>query len=171
MAGGTSNRGRHEKPSITVDNADVPNGPSTSTGKARLCAVALLALALISAVVLAAFVFQDTAATEDGTGMAWGFTLLFFVPPWLIGTVLTAVSLGLLVWRPRKMGGYVVGCVLAALAIGVPLLATVAQFSMILIFTRFGWVVMLWGALLLAALVTAQVTEWSSPSEDAASHE
>jgi hypothetical protein len=156
---------------MRVDTADLPIGTSTSTGKARLCAVALLALALISAIVLAVFVLQDTAATEDGTGMAWGFTLLFFVPPWLIGTVLTAVSLGLLVWRPRKMGGYVVGCVLAALAIGVPLLATVAQFSMILIFTQFGWLVMLWGALLLAALLTSQFTQWTRTNDETAAHE
>ena len=170
MAGGTSNRGRHERPS-TVDTVETPIGISTGIGKARLCAVALLALALLAITMLAVYVFKDTAATEDGTGMAWGFTLLFFIPPWLTGTVLTSVSLGLLVWRPRKMGGYVVGCLLAALAIGAPLLATVVHIPLILIFTRFGWVVMLWGVLLLAALLTSQFTDWTHTNDDTVPHE
>jgi hypothetical protein len=171
MAGGSEHSGRHERPTAVVDEATPSERTSARSRYARFCAIGLLAIGLVVLTALAIFVFQDTAKSEDGTGMATGFTLIFFAPPWLTGTVLISASLGLLVWRPQKVSGYIVGTVLAALAIGVPALAAVVRFPLFLIFTRFGWVVMLWGVLLLAALLTSQFTDWTHTNDDTVPHE
>jgi FtsH-binding integral membrane protein len=132
-------------------------------GRWRLFALGLLFVAAVAAIVFASLVRGAANATEDGSGLSTGLTLLYVGPLWAIVSALIAVTCALLIWRPVSLSGYVCGCVLGGLAVLVGLALAVRGFADVAGARWLGVGCVIWGCLTLVSIVAGQVSMWTSP--------
>jgi hypothetical protein len=127
-------------------------------------ALGLLLVGAVAAIAFGVIVLQAANAHEEGSGLSTGLTLVIVGPFWVTMSVLIAITGSLLIWKPESMGGYISGCLLGGLSILVGVVFAVRGLSTVPTARWFGFAWLVWGGLLLASLVSAQVSQWTVAS-------